>query len=159
MYRTEITAELVAEAERMMAERAQCATIASRLDVTPYVVRLIAGNRHLKSRGQVPQHGPRRLPNTPRGIDAVTIRMVQRMLAVGILPHVAIAREAGVSPTTVNDVARGKRLPISMSNPYLQQGEQFLPIPVRCDVCCAKISVLPCRACQARKDGCAKKSV
>jgi DNA-binding CsgD family transcriptional regulator len=152
MYRTEITAELVAQAERMMTDGAKCSTIARRLGITPHVVRLLARNRDLKPCGKKPRRVSRRVPNMQRGIDAVTIRMIQRMLEVGILRQVEIAREVGISPNMVSDVASGKRLPISTWSPYLQKDERFLPAPIRCSVCRGLISVAPCRTCRARRE-------
>ncbi len=66
----------------------------------------------------------------------------------GISPS-EIAREAGVSPHTVDAVAAGKRVAISTERPLLNDGEQFLPEPIRCSGCRAKIEVGPCRACGA----------
>ena len=86
------------------------------------------------------------------GLDASTIRMIQRMLAVGILGHKAIAREAGVSPNMVTDVANGKRKAVTLSRPQLDEEEQFVREPIRCDQCGALISVVPCRACCARQE-------
>ena len=159
MYRTEITAKLVAEVERMLSEGVDHATIARRLDVTPYVVQLLADNRDLPPCGKQSRRGPRRVPNMQRGIDAVTIRTVRRMLEVGILRQVEIAREAGISPNMVGDVAAGRRLPVSTWRPYLQAGERFLPEPIRCSICRGLISVVPCRACRARREAAAKKNV
>jgi DNA-binding CsgD family transcriptional regulator len=159
MYRAEITAELVAEAQRMLADGVDHATIAQRLDITPYVVGLLACNRHLKACGKTPRCVSRPVPNMQRGIDAVTIRMVQRMLAAGVLRQGEIAREVGISSNMVAEVAHGKRLPVSTWRPYLQEGERFLPAPIRCSVCRANISVVPCRACQARREAAAKKII
>lgn len=159
MQRTEVTAELVAEAERMVAQGATTAAVATALGITPYVAELIANNRGCQPCGQSHERGPRRIPNAQKGHDAVTIRMVRRMLDGGMLRHVEIAREVGVSTNMVTDVARGKRLPISMCNPYLQEGERFLPEPIRCSVCRALISVVPCRACYTRRQAFKKNSV
>jgi len=85
--------------------------------------------------------------------------MVQRMLAAGILRQGEIARESGVSPSLVSAVAAGRRQPISTWRPCLQEGERFLPEPIRCSVCRANISVVPCRACRTRRNSAAKKNV
>ena len=159
MNRMEITADVVAEAEQMMALGAKRAKIAAKLGITPYVLRIIARYRGRKPCGKSRNRGPRRISNTQKGIDAATVRMIQRMLEVGILPHGAIAHEAGVSSNTVSDVATGKRLAISMWRPYLQKSERFLAKPIRCRVCLAPISVVPCRACCTRQEASSKKSV
>jgi hypothetical protein len=159
MYRAEITAALVAQAEGMLAEGADHAAIARRLGITPYIVQLLADNRHLTACGKTPRRVKRRAANMRLGIDAVTIRMVQRMLAAGILRQGEIARESGVSPSLVSAVAAGRRQPISTWRPCLQEGERFLPEPIRCSVCRANISVVPCRACRTRRNAAAKKNV
>jgi len=160
MDRAVISAAVVGEAERMLAEGAKRAAISARLGVTPYVVELIARNRDLRpaDTGQ-PLVSKHRVANPSRGIDAVTIRMIRRMLAAGVLRQGEIAREVGVSSNMVAEVAAGKRLPVSTWRPYLQEGERFLPEPIRCSVCRANISVIPCRACRARREAAAKKNV
>lgn len=151
--RKEITPELVAEAERLLAVGIAPAAIASQLAVTRYVVRVIARDRNRQPVALRPGHrGRRRVLNSQRGIDATTIRMIQRMLAAGMLSHAEIAREAGVSPNTVSDVATGKRAAITLARPILNDGETFLPKPIRCSVCRATISVIPCRACSATRE-------
>jgi len=159
MQRTEITAAVVSEAERMFDAGAKHGTIAGRLRLTRYVVGILARNRHVQPRGPASANVLRRIPNTQRGVDATTIRMIRRMLEVRTLPQVEIARLAGVSANTVSDVARGNRLPISTWAPYLQAGERFLQEPIRCSVCRGLISVVPCRACRTRRAIAAKKSV
>jgi len=151
MQHTEITAELVAEAEGLLAQGIQHAAVARRLGVTPYVVGLLAENRHRTACGKTPSRSPRRIANASRGIDAVTVRKVRRMLAAGVLRQTGIAREAGISPNMVGDVAAGRRLPFSTWRPYLQEGERFLPETIRCSVCRANICVAPCRACRTRR--------
>ena len=54
-----------------------------------------------------------------------------------------------MSPNTVSDVATGKRAAITLSRPKLNEGETFLAEGIRCSVCKATISVIPCRACGA----------
>jgi hypothetical protein len=161
MDRTEITAAVVAEIESLLAEGSRRNSIAARLGISRYVVEVIAGDRHRNERRLAPAQlvVSRRVPNSQKGIDAVTVRMVQRMLTVGILSHVEIAREAGVSDNTVSDVATGKRLARSTWAPYVQEDERFLAEPVRCSVCRASISVVPCRACRTRRQAGAQKSV
>jgi hypothetical protein len=157
MNRTAITAEVVAKAEQMMALGAKRAKIAAKLGLTPYVLRIIARYRGQTPCGKPIERGQRHMRNSQLAIDAMTIRMIQRMLEVNILPYGEIAREAGVSFNTVNDVAAGKRLAISKRKPYLQKGEQFLAKPIRCRVCLAPISVVPCRACYTRQKASSKK--
>jgi hypothetical protein len=157
MDRTEVTAAMVRKAESMLDAGARHATIAGRLGLTSYVVGLLARNRHLPPGGPSSRSLARRIPNTQRGIDAPTIRMVRRMLDVGILPQVEIARLAGVSANTVGDVASGKRLPLSTWEPYLQAGERFLSEPIRCSVCRGLVTVVPCRACRTRREIVARK--
>jgi DNA-binding CsgD family transcriptional regulator len=153
LMRKEITQDVVAEAERMLAEGAERAAVAARLGITRYVVRVVARhrNRPVVPPPLQPKVG-RRVRNPQRGLDASTIRSIQRMLAVGILPHREIAREAGVSPNTVADVAAGRRKAITMVRPFLEKGERFLSDPIRCSGCHAMISVAPCRACRARQE-------
>jgi len=71
---------------------------------------------------------------------------------LGWLSHRGIAREAGVSANAVGYVASGKRLAVTLSPPILSDGEEFLPGPIRRPVCRAQISVVPCRACEARRE-------
>jgi hypothetical protein len=85
------------------------------------------------------------------GVEAVTVRRIQRMLDVGWLNHKEIAREAGVSANFVADVASGRRQAVTLGMPILTEGEQFLPRPIRCIGCAALISVVPCRGCRARR--------
>jgi len=94
----------------------------------------------------------RRAPNSQKGIDAATIRSIQRMLGAGMLPHAEIAREAGVSTNMVSDVAAGRRQAVTMGRPPLADDERFLAEPIRCSVCRAKISIVPCRACRTRRE-------
>ena len=75
--------------------------------------------------------------------------MIQRMLAVGILNHSQIAREAGVSINFVTQIANGDRRAVSTLQPILNDGERFVPESVRCGGCGRRIYVLPCRACRA----------
>jgi hypothetical protein len=152
MQHREITAELVAEVGRRVDDHADPETIAAELGITPYVARLISDNRHLppcacQSRYQSPRDPQDRQ-------DAATIRMVQRMLEVGILPQVQIGREVGVSEKTVSDIAAGRRKAVTTERPALCRGEQFVRKTVRCRRCGAKISVVPCRACRAEFEKC-----
>lgn len=151
MERKEITSCLVAEVEKLLAQKVDVPVIADRLGITPYIVEVIANDEH-RPAGHSKTHrsSSRRMPNTKSGIDASTIRMIQRMLAAGILNHKAIAREAGVSPNVVSDVASGKRKAVTSKRLHPANGEEFLPEPIRCRDCGALISIAPCRACRAR---------
>jgi hypothetical protein len=152
MDRTEITAAIVRKIERMLAKGTDHATIASRLVITKHVVMVIANDK-LRSDGNPPRQRfvSHRNTNAQNAIDAATIRMIQRMLEVRMLPHAEIARQAGVSASTVNDVAKGKRQAVTLIRPLLNQGERFLSRPIRCPDCRAMVSVMPCRACASKQ--------
>jgi hypothetical protein len=152
MARKEITPALVEQVECLVAERVALPTISARLGITEYVVEVIANDDRRRDRPSLPQRTvSRRIPNTKPGIDATTIRRIHRMLATGILSHVQIAREAGVSVNTVSDVVTGKRKAVTTKQLNPCRGEQFLPEPIRCGQCGAMVSIMPCRACQARR--------
>jgi DNA-directed RNA polymerase subunit N (RpoN/RPB10) len=148
MPRKEITDELIAKAERLALSGVDPATIAARLGITEYVVRMMFTDRlrwvHLS-----PPPPTRRHARAP-AVDSATIRMIRRMLDVGWLNHTQIAREVGVVPAIVTQVAQGGRDAIDLTEPPLQDGERFVPKPVRCSGCGALLSVLPCRACRIR---------
>ena len=152
MNRPLITAAIVQETDRLLAEGIDHAVIAARLGITEYVVGVIDGDKLGKGRPQ-PQRpsGRRQGHTTNRGVDAATIRMIQRMLVVGMLNHKQIAREAHVSAHIVEEVASGRRSAVSTDRPavFKDLGEHFLPEPIRCSGCRAKISIVPCRACRA----------
>ncbi len=148
---------MVDAVERLLAQRVPVPAIAARVGVTPYVVGVIREDRR---RNPVDRQrvGPRarrtgrRVPNRQSSIDAATIRLIARMLAPGHLSHAEIAREVGVSTSTVDAVATGRRQAITLRRPVLDEGETFLPRPIRCSVCRALISVIPCRACRAERE-------
>jgi hypothetical protein len=153
MDRRVITAAIVEQADRLLVFGIDHATIAARLGITEYVVDVMAGDRLRNGRKQPPQQqrSTRRRGPTHQGTDAVTIRRIQRMLAVGILNHSQIAREVGVSNHLVAKVARGRRAPVSTERPavFRDLAEHFVRRPIRCKVCGALISIVPCRACRA----------
>ena len=152
MDRTELTAAAVTETERLLRRGIDQATIAARLGLSEYVVGVIANDPDRPKKKPRPSKSVHhRVRNVQRDIDATTIRMVQRMLEVGILDYAGIAHEAGVSINTVGDVARGERPAVTLVRPVLDKGERFLARPIRCRVCRASISVAPCRACRARR--------
>jgi len=150
-----ITAAVVEEADRLLAEGLDHATISARLGITQYVVGVMAGDTLRVGRPQPRQQFTRRVNNAGRGTDAATIRMIQRMLEVNILNFGEIAREAGVSRSVVEKVARGEREAVGTERPFVFEdlGERFLPRPVRCPGCGAMVSIVPCRACRARQPG------
>jgi hypothetical protein len=153
MDRKFITAQVVEEIDRLLAQGVEHAMIAVQMCVTEYVVRVIAGDVLGKGRPQPKQRYQSASFYTYRGVDAATIRMIQRMLKVKILSSCQIAREAGVSPNIVERVASGERLAISTQRPLVfeDRGEKFLPEPIRCKACGTSIEIIPCRACRTRR--------
>jgi hypothetical protein len=153
MDRREITAAVVEEADRLLAEGVEHATISARIGITQYVVRVMADDKLRIGRKQPRQKSTRRGKRMHQGVDAATIRRIQRMLEVGILSHYQIAREAGVSDHLVGRVAAGRRAAVSTERPavFKDLGERFLPTPIRCQGCRAMISIVPCRACRAQR--------
>ena len=154
MDRSRITSAVVEAVDRMLASRLDHATIASQLGITRYVVGVITGDKHGKGRKPRAEQSARQVINAQRGVDAATIRMIQRMLEVGFLNQKAVAREAGVSMHVVSEVALGRRRAVTGERPcvFKDLGERFLPEPIRCSVCRAKILIVPCRACRARRE-------
>lgn len=152
MDRKEITAEIVAGIERLLLFGLKPAAIASRLGVSRYVVRVIAGDKHRPACAPPTEPKSRRIPNACRALDASTVRMVRRMLDVGFLPPSEIAREARVSESTVSVIARGQWRVGERFPPRLMDGEQYVSEGTRCPTCGAAIVVVPCRACGARGD-------
>jgi hypothetical protein len=153
MDRKPITAGVVEEIERLLAQGIGHGTIAACMSVTEYIVEVIAGDEMGRGREQPKQISSVAVPRFYRYVDAATIRMIQRMLAVGMLSRPQIAHEAGVSPQLVEKVLKGKRLPVSAQRPYVFKdlGEKFLEKPIQCDECEAMIEIVPCRACRARR--------
>ena len=152
MQRRQITAAVIMGVDRLLAQGLDHPTIAKRLGITEYVIGVVNGDEAGKGRRQPPDLYKSWARNRSLGIDAATIRMIQRMLQVGILSTGQIAREVGVSLNLVEDVAANKRLPLSAERPIVLKdlGEQFLEQPIRCPHCHASISIVPCRACRAR---------
>jgi len=152
MDRKVITAAIVEQADRLLTFGIDRATIAARVGITEYVIGVMVGDKLRNGRKQQPQQqrSTRRRGPTRQGTDAVTIRRIQRMLAVGILNHAQIAHEVGVSSHLVARVARGRRAPVSTEHPpvFRDLGEHFVRKPIRCEVCGALISIVPCRACR-----------
>lgn len=151
MQHAEITAAVVEEVERLLAEGIDAAVVSARAGVSPYVAGIIAHECNGKPRPRATPRSDRRIRNVHQGVDATTVRMIQRMLDVGILRQGEIAREAGVASSTVREVADGRRPAITRVRPVLDEAEQFLSEPIRCSVCGRLISVIPCRACAATR--------
>ncbi len=150
MIREPITAELVEEIDRLLAQGIDPATISGRLNVSEYVVRVIDGDVIGKGRRPRPGRYDSRVANSAQGIDAVTIQRIERMLAVGWLEQEQVAREAGVSPNTVSEIALGRR-PVSTTRCRKSLNGQFaLRDPIRCNSCGASVYIVPCQACYAR---------
>jgi hypothetical protein len=148
MNRVEVTADLVHRAEQMLTVGIGTSTIASRLGLTRYVVGVIvADHRRPGPPPPPPPPASRRVPCACRSVDPGTIRLVRRMLDIHYLNHSEIAREAGVSESTVSAVARGARHLGMGLRPRLDAGERYVPEGARCPQCGASIVVLPCRAC------------
>jgi len=150
MERREITAAVVEEAQRLLAEGMDPSTIATRLGITEYVADLLARNVSEKPDRIPPPRTARRVPNSQRAVGATAIRGVQRMLEAGLLSKGEIARAAGVSDSTVYDVAAGKRPAVNRRTMVHGKEEQVLLVPIRCRGCRALISVIPCRVCRLR---------
>jgi DNA invertase Pin-like site-specific DNA recombinase len=154
MTHKEITSEIVAEIEELLAAEFTPVEIAAYFEISRYVVEVIArdeGNRSHPAPTPAPKSRPRILePREP--IDVSTIRMIERLLSVGTLSYAEIGRDMGVSKSTVRDVAGGKRTAIVVARPWLNAGETFLARPRRCGACGANLVVSPCRACVVRSE-------
>ena len=150
--RPEVTAERIGQFERLLDSGVALDAAAGLMGLTPYVARLI--RRHRRMPGAGPKRGNKgthRPAHTRSGVEATTIRRIQRMLEVGWLEPTEIAREAGVSLNVVAEVATGRRDAISTTHATLDKGERFLARPVRCEECGGLISVLPCRVCRVER--------
>lgn len=152
MRRREIIPEVVAGMERLLKRGCDHAEIAERLAVSTYVVEVIAGDVERIGRRPPRRDKGYRYPSRPNTADMATVRMIQRMLDVGILRHKEIAREAHVSANFVTMVAQGERIPLDTSRPPLLPEERFLKVPIRCSLCGRRLSIVPCRACQAMRE-------
>jgi hypothetical protein len=153
MDRRLITADVVQEADLLLTFGLDPATIADRLGITEYVVRLMATDPGRRRRRQPRQFSRHRVPNPCYWLDPTTIRMIRRMLDVGILHHGQIAREAGVSRSVVEKIANGERLALGVSKILVfdDLGERCLDQSIRCSGCGATISIVPCRTCRAQQ--------
>ena len=137
MERRPITADLVARADRLLEYEVKPQTVARRLGISPYVIRLIVRDKTRYLRPVPPPRPDEPAPDPRRSTDAVTIRMIQRMLAINWLDYAEIGREAGVSQRLVEQVAAGRRLAISTEQHMLDKefGEHAVRVPVRCPEC------------------------
>jgi hypothetical protein len=144
-----ITPELVHRAEQMLWVDIEAPIVASQLGVSEYVVGVIAGDDRRPGPPPAPRPVSRRVTRACRSVDAGTIRLIRRMLDARSLNYVEIAREAGVSESTVSAVARGVRHLGTGLRPRLDAHEQYLPEGTRCTRCGLSVVVLPCRACAA----------
>lgn len=152
MDRTYVTAGIVANVEKLLSQGEEHPVVAAEVGITPYIVGLIALNAGRAPANIKPPKSNRRIRTVQAGVDAVTVRRIQRMLRARWLNHREIAREAGVSTNFVAGVASGRRQAVTLGSPILNEGERFLPKPTRCTACAALISVVPCRGCQARRN-------
>ena len=154
MEHREITAATVVEIDRLLAEGVDQAAIAAQLGVSKYVVGVVANDKLGRGRSPRLDRSGNHLSNTQRGVDAATIRMIERMLKVGMLNHRHIAREVGVSESIVKRVETGERLAVSTERPFVFEdlGERLLAEPRRCWGCGAPLAIVPCRTCRARRE-------
>ncbi len=150
MVREPITAEVVEEIDHLLAQGIDPVTISGRLNLSEYVVRVIDGD--MIGKGRRPPKGATdcRVVRSIRDVDVSSIRLVQRMLAGGWLNQEQIAREAGVSPNIVYDIALGRRPSSMLSHMEVGPTQVFLPDPMRCAGCGALLNVAPCHACYTR---------
>lgn len=146
---TEISSTVIIEIERRLAEGRTNADIAAELEITPYVVEVVAND---VERSSLPPRPSRaacwRTPQSCRLIDPGTIRSIRRMLAVGWLTSTEIARETGVSNHLVATVAHGTRC---IQRLRVGPGERYAPEGERCPTCGALLAIVPCRACAIRE--------
>jgi hypothetical protein len=151
MRRKPITARIVKQIDHLLAQSVEPGVIAAHLKVTEYLVRTIANDAERQNCITVPQHKVRPQRKPYRGVEAAEIRMIQRLLQVGMLKPSEIAREVGVSRDVVEQVAIGRRIFASTERPLIFRdlGEQFSVVPKRCGECGARISISPCRTCRA----------
>jgi len=154
MEHREITAATVMEVDRLLAQGVDHAAISARLGITAYVIGVVANDKLGRGRIPRPDRCSDHSQNSQRGVDAATIRMIERMLQVGMLRNRHIAREAGVSENIVEQVAAGTRLAVSTERPFVFEdlGERLLAKPRRCWGCGAPLAIVPCRTCRARRE-------
>jgi transcriptional regulator with XRE-family HTH domain len=150
MLRTPITETVVEEIDQLLAQDVALEVIAKRLNITPYVVGVIAGDESGRGRQPPPGRYDGRAANGTQGIDAITIRRIERMLAVGWLEQEQVAREAGVSPNTVSEIALGRRPYFAARYRKSPKGQLILRDPIRCLGCGALVNIVPCQACYTR---------
>jgi hypothetical protein len=161
MERPKITPTLVQKIERLLAKGIEHAVVAGQLRVTEYVVAVIAQDEDRNVRKPRISKSHRPHPKPHQGVDAATVRMIQRMLEVGMLSQKEIAREVGTSMFLVKKIALQQRVAVSTDKPHVfaDLGERFHESPPRCGVCGTKIEITPCRICRARKRKISQESV
>jgi hypothetical protein len=154
MRHREITADVIREVDCLLAQGMDHVAISEQLEVTAYVIGVVANDKLGRGRSPRPDRYSYHTRNCHRGFDAATIRMIERMLQVGMLNQRHIAREVGVSRRIVDEVAAGKRLPVSTERPFAFEdlGERLLVKPRRCWGCGAMLAIVPCRYCRARRE-------
>ena len=150
MSRRTITASLVEEIDRLLADGLAPAVISERLNVTPYVIGVLIGDEEGRGRKPPPDRYQTSEPKRSQTIDAMTLWRIERMLKVGWLEHEQVAREAGVACKIVSEVAMGKRPLAIMRHRRMPQGQMLLCEPIRCSRCGASVYIVPCRACYTR---------
>lgn len=150
-----VSAATIEKIEQLLAAGLQHNTIAAQCEVSRYIVWVVANDQNR------PRKAPRRRSRRKQEalceryqLDAVDVRRIQRMLAVGMLNAEEIGREVGVGADTVLRIANGQRPPITLLSVPLCDGEEFLPVPIRCQGCGGLVSVTPCRLCAARARTC-----
>jgi hypothetical protein len=159
MERRQITPAVVKGIDRLLAQGLDRATIAARLGITPYVVGVVAHDRHGRGRSPGRRRSDYPSDQTNQCLDSATIRMIQRLLDAHWLDFGEIAREVGVCQPIVEDVAAGKRPAITTERPFTfdDLAERFVEETIRCSVCGATLNIVPCRACRTRRESCDEK--
>ena len=161
MERRQITATVIKGVDRLLAKGIDYPTIAARLGITPYVVGVVANDGLGRGHSPRPNRCSYRSDQLNQYVDSATIRMIQRLLAAHWLDFGEIAREAGVSQAVVEDVAAGRRPAITSERPFVFKDleERFVEESIRCSVCGAMLSIVPCRACRRRRESCDDKKI
>jgi hypothetical protein len=149
VLRKEITPAIVAEIEELLAAGFTSAEIAAYFEISRYVVEVVAHDDENRDHPAPPRRRAG-FKEPKEQIDHATVRMIERLLGVGLLSYPEIAREVGVSKNTICAIATGRRAAIALARPRLNVGETFMPQPIRCSACGGRLTVVPCRACQAR---------
>jgi hypothetical protein len=150
MVRAPITAAVVEEIDRLLAMCFAPATISEWMNVSEYLVHVIDGDAIGKGRRPPHDSSNDRSMSHSDAVDAMTIRRIQRMLAVRWLNREQIAQEVGVLANTVSQVAHDRRLFRVPRHREVGDTQAVLREPIRCKSCGASISIAPCHACYTR---------